>query len=192
MGSVDEELLTATGILAAHSAITSKYLWFLHIKPVRLFAQIKADGLRPSSQGCPVNDIVATALRGLVPNVEEMIFLRPVGDDVLNTTPNRGEKMFALAIPKSALPRTVTVDWTFGGTFGLADIIKADKIKEREPIPTNEEIFCEVVRRRGSVAIYEALPPAALKVWTKEQPFDDPSKWPDVVHTVIEDIEQIG
>jgi hypothetical protein len=93
--------------------------------------------------------------------------------------------MFAMAIDKLALPPMITVDWTFDGTFGLADIIKADT-----PALTNDVIFCEVVGRRGSVAIYEAIPANALRVWTKGQPFDDPSKWPKLIDTDLVDIEQ--
>jgi hypothetical protein len=112
-----------------------------------------------------------------------MIFLRPIGTD--DSTPRRGERMFAMAIDKSALPTTITVDWTFDGTFGLADIIKADT-----PALTDDVIFCEVVRRRGSVAIYEAIPADALRVWTKGEPFDDPLKWPKLVDTEFADVEQ--
>jgi hypothetical protein len=93
--------------------------------------------------------------------------------------------MFAMAIDKSALPCTITVDWTFDGTFGLADIIKADT-----PAMANDVIFCEVVRRRGSVAIYEAITNETLRVWTKGQPSNDPSKWPKLVDTHIGEIEQ--
>jgi hypothetical protein len=51
-------------------------------------------------------------------------FLRPVG--TFDSTPRRGEKLFAMAIPRDALPRTITIDWTFGGTWGLACVIKRD------------------------------------------------------------------
>jgi hypothetical protein len=112
-----------------------------------------------------------------------MIFLRPIG--TFDSTPRRGEKMFAMAIENSALPATITVDWTFGGTFGLAGIIKADA-----PTLSNDTIFCEVVRRRGSVAIYEAIPVNALRVWTKGQPFDNPSTWPKLIDTSLGDVEQ--
>jgi hypothetical protein len=100
-----------------------------------------------------------------------MIFLRPVG--TFDSTPRRGEKLFAMAIPRDALPRTITIDWTFGGTWGLACIIKRDT-----PALTNEEIFCEVVRRRGSVAIYETI----------SEPAEDPSIWPRLVDTDFADV----
>ena len=183
MPTVNEELLTVLGMTAAHATLMEEYPWFLHIKPVRKFAEIKGRGLTPRSQDCPTNKVVAAAIAEKVANVDEMIFLRPIGTH--DSTPHRGERVFAMAIDKSALPTTITVDWTFVGTLELAEIIKADT-----PALTNEAIFCEVVRRRGSVAIYEAIPAGVLRVWTKGQPFDDPSKWPKLVDTKFADVEQ--
>ena len=100
---------------AAHAALIARYEWFLHIKPVRKFDAIKKGGLQPRSQGCPTNPRVAAAIKG---NVDEMIFFRPLG--TFDSTPRRGEKMFTMAIRHDALPATLTVDWTFGGTWGLA------------------------------------------------------------------------
>jgi hypothetical protein len=111
-----------------------------------------------------------------------MMFLRPIGDRVIDSTPRRGEKMFAMAISGDALPKIITVDWTFGGTWGLASIIK------KAPELPNNIIFCEVVRRRGSVAIYETIPANLLRIWTKGLPFDDPSKWPRLLDTEFADV----
>src|SRR6266404_3343310 len=109
-------------------------------------------------------------------------FLRPVG--TFDSTPRRGEKLFAMAIPRDALPRTITIDWTFGGTWGLACVIKRDT-----PALTNEEIFCEVVRRRGSVAIYETISVDLLRIHTAGQPIEDPSIWPRLVDTDFADVK---
>jgi len=160
MSFVDAELLTPQGMAAAHMALSARYQWFIHIKPTRRFVLIKRTGLEPRTQGCPTNISVAEAIGKLVANVDAMIFLRPIG--TFDSTPRRGEKMFAMAIPREALPKIVTVDWTFGGTWGLASIIK-----EGSPALPNDIIFCEVVRRRGSVAIYERIPTGLLSVWTR-------------------------
>ncbi len=181
MSTVDEELLTPAGMASAHAALTARYPWFLHIKPVRKFDSIKKEGLRPRSQGCPTNPSVAAAIGNAVSNVDEMIFLRPVA--TFDSTPRRGERLFAMAIPRDALPRTITIDWTFGGTWGLACIIKRDT-----PALTNEEIFCEVVRRRGSVAIYETISADLLRIHTAGQPAEDPSIWPRLVDTNFADV----
>jgi hypothetical protein len=181
MGTVDEELLTLAGMTAAYVALTERYAWFLHIKPVRTFDTIKKDGLRPGRQGCPTNPAVATAIASAISSVDEMIFLRPLG--TFDSTPRRGEELFAMAIPNDALPKIVTVDWTCDGTWGLADIIKNDT-----PALTNEDIFCEVVRRRGSVAIYDAVSADLIRVLTISRSADDPSTWPRLVDTAIADV----
>jgi hypothetical protein len=181
MCTVDEQLLTPDGMAAAHAALTARYPWFLHIKPVRKFDSIRREGLRPRSQGCPTNSSVAAAIRHAVNNAGEMIFLRPIG--TFDSTPHRGEKLFAIAIPRDAVPNVITLDWTFAGTWGLADIIKRDA-----PDLTNEELFCEVVRRRGSIAIYETISADFLRVRAASQPTEDPSTWPRLVDTDIADV----
>jgi hypothetical protein len=123
---------------------------------------------------------VGAAIKG---NVDEMIFFRPLG--TFDSTPRRGERMFTMTVRRDVLPATLTVDWTFDGTWGLASLIKADT-----PTLTNEVIFCEVVRRRGSVAVYQTIPRELLKVWTKGQPADDPSKWPRLTCADIGQVEQ--
>jgi hypothetical protein len=181
MGTIDEELLEPNRMTTAHARLIARYPWFLHIKPARMFDSIKKHGLRPASQGCATNPSVAAAIGGAVGNVDEMIFLRPLG--TFDSTPRRGEKLFAMAIFRDELPNIITVDWTFAGTWGLADIIK-----NYAPALTNEEIFCEVVRRRGSVAIYESISTDLLRVRTAGQPEDDPSTWPRLADTDIADI----
>jgi len=183
MSIVDEQLLTPKGMAHAHETLRTKYQWFVHIKPMRKFELIKQAGLQPRRQGCPTNVSVASAIGGLVASVDELIFLRPLGDGVLDSTPRRGEKMFAMAISADALPKVITVDWTFGGTWGLASIIK-----NYSPDIPNNIIFCEVVRRRGSVAIYETIPANLLRIWTKDLPFSDPSKWPMLLDTECADV----
>jgi hypothetical protein len=180
MADIQEELLTAAGMAAARAALIAKYEWFIHIKPVRKFEMIENGGLQPRRQGCQTSPSVAAAISG---NVDEMIFFRPLG--TIDSTPRRGEKVFVMAIHRDALPTTVTLDWTYGGTWSLASIIKADC-----PGLSNEGIFCKVVTRRGSVAVYKTIPRELLKVRTKGQPPDDPSSWSRLVDTEITDLEQ--
>jgi len=117
MLSIDEQLLLPSEIAAARNALSAKYPWYLHIKPLRKFQLIKATELQPRPQGCPTNPSIASAISKYVKNVDEMIFLRPIG--TFDSTPRRGEKLFAMALPRNALPDVITVDWTFGGTWGL-------------------------------------------------------------------------
>jgi hypothetical protein len=70
MPSVDEELLTADGMAAAHATLVARYPWFLHIKPVLRFEEIKRDGLTPRRQGFATNKTVAAALSDSVANID--------------------------------------------------------------------------------------------------------------------------
>jgi hypothetical protein len=116
------------------------------------------------------NDGDAKAVAFDPDSVEDPLF-RYFLTRTFDSTPRRGEKLFAMAISREALPKIITVDWTFNGTWGLASIIK-----NNNPELANEVVFCEVVRRRGSVAVYEGIPAELLRVWTKGQPFEDPAR----------------
>src|ERR1700732_1553028 len=105
MCSVDDGLLTLAGMKAAHAALTARYPWFLHVKPVRKFDQIKCHGLEPRVQGCSTNTTVSKAIGELVKSVDEMIFFRPIG--TFDSTPRRGEKMFLMAISCNSLPEVI-------------------------------------------------------------------------------------
>lgn len=181
MPTINEEFLTSSGMNEAHAALTAKYPWFLHVKPTRKFELIKKSGLKPRSQGCPTNPTVAAAIGKLVSNVNEMIFLRPI--KTADSTPRRGEKMFMMAIPNDVIPKILTIDWTSDGTWNLAAIIKKDS-----PTASSATIFCEIIRRRGSVAIYETIGVNRLRVWKKGQQEDDPSTWPLLIDTEFTDI----
>jgi hypothetical protein len=184
MSSADEKLLTCEGMTEARIALTTRYQWFVHIKPTRKFGSIKQVGLQPRRQGCSTNPSIATTIGRLVTCVDEMIFLRPMGDQVFDSTPRRGEQMFAMAIPSKALPKIITMDWTFDGTWELASIIK-----DSSPDMPDSAVFCEVVRRRGSVAIYEPIPANLLHVWTRGLRWCEPSKWPLLLDTEFADTE---
>jgi hypothetical protein len=91
-----------------------------------------------------------------------------------------------MALPAAALPPIVTLDWSFGGVWNLTAIIKADT-----PALTAAEIFCQVARRRGSVAIYEATLPEALRVWTHGLD-PDPSTWTWLPDAAPADLVELG
>jgi len=139
MGTIDEELLEPNGMATVRARLTARYPWFLHIKPAWMFDSIKKHGFRPASQGCPTNPIVASAIGGAVGNVDEMIFLRPLG--TFDSTPRRGEKLFAMAISRDELPSIMTVDWTFAGTGAS---------------PTSSRTICPSSQTRRSSARWSA------------------------------------
>ena len=180
---MDETLLIQSEMAAAHATLIAKYEWFLNVKPIREFDEIRTAGLVPRSQGCHTNPAVHAALGSMV-DVNEMIYLRPLGT-TFDSTPRRDDRMFRMALHRDALPKILTVDWTCDGTWGLASIIK-----DSTPNLANAEIFCEVIRRRSSVAIYQAIPAAVLRVQTNGQSSDDPSNWPRLLGTQLSNAVQ--
>ena len=181
MEGVNAELLSLEGMAEARALLISKHEWFLHAAPMATFAQIQCEGLCPHNPGAMPDSVTAAALP--VARPDRIVCLRPIRTP--DTTPRRGPE-FMLALPASALPQTVTLDWSFGGVWTLPAIIKADA-----PAMTAAEIFCQIARRRGSVAIYEAIPPEALRVWTHNLGAD-PSAWPRLPDVASGDMLEIG
>ena len=50
-------------------------------------------------------------------------------------------------------------------------------IKSDAPKMSDEQVFCEVVRRRGSVITYDGIRPSALRVRCNGMAEDDPAAW---------------
>ena len=180
MADINDEFLSVAGMASAHAALVGKHEWFLHVKETQRFDQIKSKGIEPRNPGCAVPNVVVTAVG---PNAGEIVCLRPKG--TFDTTPSRGKKMFMMAVRRDALPKTIGLDWSYDGSWTLAPILR----KEAPAMP-NEEIFCEVVRRRGSVVSYEGIPLDKISVWTKGIPNDDPSKWPKLSVVDLTQVEQ--
>jgi hypothetical protein len=183
MADINEEFLTQKGMTSARRALISKFPWLLHVKPVSQFQEIKENGLKPRAQGCPTNQLVKAAL--MMQNVDKMTFFRPMG--TFDSTPTRDGRKFMLAMKSSMLPKIITLDWTYTGNFELASILKVDCQEA-----TSDDIFCEVVRRRGAFAVYELIPATLLQVWTKGRAEDDPSTWSQLIDTEISDLAEFG
>jgi len=182
MPTIVAELLTVAGMASARTALTAKYEWFLHVKPVSQFNHVKEKGLEPRNQGCTAEPEVLAA-RGA--GGSNIVCLRPIG--TFDTTPRRGNTMYMMALHRDDLPTTVGLDFSYSGTWTLPAIIKNDC-----PTATNDDIFCEVVRRRGSVITYEPIPKEALRVWTTGKPQNDPSQWPRLVDVERGDIKEFN
>jgi hypothetical protein len=178
--SINDELLTKVGMASAYAALIAKYIWFLHVKTMAEFDHIKLNGIIPRNPGyIPPTEVTAA----LGESARNIICLRP--KDTQDTTPRRGKKMFLMAIQNEKLPNIIGLDWSYSGNWTLPDILKNDC-----PTMTTNEIFCEVVRRRGSVVTYGTISPEALRVWTKDTPQDDPSTWPPLVQVELTDLEE--
>ncbi len=162
-----ERYLTPSGMAAAHAALIERYAWFLHVSDADLFATIKSEGLKPNNPGCAAPDLV---LKHLKDKAQKVLCLRP--QSTFDTTPQRGNSRFVLAVGKQDLPTTIGLDWSYGGAWNLAGIIKSDA-----PKMSDEQVFCEVVRRWGSVITYDGIRASALRVRCEGMAEDDPAAW---------------
>jgi hypothetical protein len=162
-----ERYLTPSGMAAAHTALTERFSWFLHVSDTSLFETIKSQGLKPHNPGCAPHDL---AVKHLGDMADKILCLRPLS--TFDTTPERGKPRFILAVAKQHLPILIGLDWSYGGAWNLAGIIKDDA-----PELPDEQVFCEVVRRWGSVAAYDGVPASSLRVRCKGMTENDPGAW---------------
>lgn len=177
---MNEELLTPAGIASARALLLNKHEWFLHVKPIAQFDAIKAQGLQPRHQGCAAKPEVIAALGDAAVNI---ICLRPKG--TFDTTPRRGQTMYLMAVHRDDMPARLGLDWSYDGNWTLTPILQHD-----HPNASKEEIFCEIIRRRGSVVSYDAIPATALRVWNKGASQDDPAQWPKITEVEAAHVEQ--
>lgn len=171
--------LSKKGMQAAHLALTARHPWFFHVSEIALFDEIKAKGITRHNPGCTPPPLVVEALRE---DATEFICLTPQGS--FDATPNRSRSRFRMAIASQDLPRVIGLDWSYGGVWPLPAIIKQDT-----PNTPDDEVFCEVVRRRGSVVVYEALSTSIIRAWCKGTLQDDPSSWPFLADVERSDLE---
>lgn len=165
--------LTPEGMATARAALVARFPWFLHVSEKRHLGSIRSRGLEPRNPGCPAPNEVGQ---------NTIVCFRPMG--TFNTTPNRGELRFLVAVTGNDLTPTIGLDWSYGGCWNLADLLHA-----QDPNRPPENIFCEVVRRFGSVVTYEQLSPSTLRVWTKGTNCNNPETWPLLSETRECDIE---
>lgn len=83
-----------------------------------------------------------------------------------------------------ALPNTVVLDWSY--CWG-----EADRRRNQFPQKTIIEIVIEVVNDLGSVAAYDPIPAAKLRIWTYGCA-DAPETWPYLLDVRDEDVYSFG
>jgi hypothetical protein len=163
-----EGYLTPAGMTAARAALIERYAWFLHASDADRFGDIKKEGLKPHNPGCAPHQL---AVNHLGDTAREILCLRPL--TTFDTTPNRGNSRIVFAVGGDSLPHVISLDWSYAGAWNLPAIIKKE-----EPHLTDEQVFCESIRRWGSVASYAGINPHSLRVRCKGMSEDDPASWP--------------
>jgi hypothetical protein len=172
-------LLTPGGMASARRALLIRHSWFLHVSEVSSLEPIKTRGLEPRNPGGAAPDLV---IERLGPRANEIICLRP--SDTFDTTPQKDGKRFLVAVRGDDLPARIGLDWSFPYCWNLAAILKQD-----HPAMTDDQVFCETMRRAGSLASYEPIPPSVLHAWSKGTPRAEPWAWPKLADVDFEDIE---
>lgn len=158
---------------ALRSSIISSFHWLLHDTARSRLDQIKLQGLKPSRQSfCP-----QVIVERFGETARSILCLHPVGSFPVGPS-FEGPKV-RLALRSEKLPKLLSLDWSHSSSLPLADVILSEC-----PNKSYQDIFLEVVRRHGTFAIYDAIPPNLLKVSGHG---DDPATWPDLVTAQVKD-----
>ena len=149
-------------------ALGLHFKWYYHVTPVKNIPSIRESGLLPKA------DMVApeVVVKYLGRTASEIICLNPLGAD--STPPAVQEGPFAcLAICREALPLRIGLDWSHGGGFGIAEVLRAE-----QPTRPANSIFVESAKRWGSIVGYDPIPAASLKVYARGCMPHNSAQWP--------------
>lgn len=162
---------------AVRSLLVDRHSWFFHVSATKSFEQIKCEGIKPHNPGCAAPDVV----RGLLgDSADKIVCLTPQGT-VYETT--SCQPRFRMAVAREDLPPNIGLDWSYDTVWALPAIILKD-----EPEKSKEEIFYDIVRRRGSVVSYAPLLPSVLRVRSKTACEHMPSDWPKLQDITLDDL----
>lgn len=179
-------LLTPEGMKAAHAGLIKRYTWFLHVGKIDRFEAYRQTGLVPhdpdiGGRGPP--DLFRE-MRG--PDGARIVCLRPI--DSLDSRPTRGEQQFRMAVRNLDLPHTISTDWSYGG---IAESL-SERLQREHPDWSDADVFIEVAHRLGSFAVYDVIPPAAVRVCTTAGSVYNPATWRLLTEVDARDIEVVG
>jgi hypothetical protein len=134
--------------------LCSRYALFVHETEHTSVAKIALSALEARNPGSGPHDELIAAFGY---SERKWVCVHPLGSFLAKST--KQGPFSLLAILPAAVPAELTLDWSYAGTWPLPDLIETD-----EPDLTTEEIFLQVIQRRGSVAILSDIGPAHLHV----------------------------
>jgi hypothetical protein len=117
--SIHDEMLG--DMPAMRMAIGLHFKWYYHVTPMRNVAPIRKEGLLPKRDKT-APDIVKKYAGSSASN---LICLNPLGADVVPPTVQVGP-FACLAIVNEALPMRLSLDWSYGGAFGIAEVLRSE------------------------------------------------------------------
>jgi len=177
------EMLSDAGMQSIREALIKKYRWFLHDSTVDVYDSIKRKGLLPFKPDGYIGDAPDIVLSELGLGSEKIVCLWPLDCSVAGLALSKNHR-FRLALNSTDLPNRIGLDWSFPHSWNLRGITKA---AYRQKVAA--DVFVYVVDGTGSVACYDPISPRLLRVCPKGAGLNsDPSKWPPLVDTSVEDI----
>lgn len=151
--------------VSCRDALAGKYQWLTHDTPYICLASIRKNGLVP----LPVSACPSEVLIRLGESGRKIACLHPVGAE-LRPQSSGAPPFVRLAMRSVDLPDQLSLDWSYD--WSLARVIRQDL-----PDRSCCDVFLDVARRRGSIAVYDGVPVLKLRIWREGLP-DDPAQWP--------------
>lgn len=170
MGDFHDDILAPGEMALIHDVIIGRFCWFEHVGRFSRYRSYQTGGIQPrdpdkEDDGPETNEQPV----GIV--LERVVCLRPI--DTVNSTPNRGDRQFRMAINNRDLPSAIGLDRSHGPAMNMAA-----GVRKANPSWSNADIFIEVAHRLGSFVSYSLVAPSAIRVWTKGSPSYNPGSWP--------------
>jgi hypothetical protein len=162
------------------NALCGRYKCFLHETEKSRLESIRKAGLEVRNPGASSDDELMRKLTG--GRVNGMVCLHPLGSTGGVGSAGTGPYVL-LAVQNSGIPEEVTLDWSFPGCWDLAPVIAKD-----HPQTSTEDIFLEIVRRRGSVSCLSGILPNYLFILSKGDLGSAPQRWRRLVETTDNDV----
>jgi hypothetical protein len=170
--SIHDEMLG--DMPAMRMALGLHFKWYYHVTPIRNVASIRAQGLLPKRDKAALYIV----MKYVGPSASNIVCLNPLGADSVPSTV-QGGPFACLAIVNEALPRRLSLDWSYDGAFGIAEALRGESAQR----PASS-IFVESAKRWGSIVAYDAL-----RAYCQGCMPHDPSRWP-MLTTVADGILQ--
>lgn len=175
MSAFHDDILHTNEMAAIHAAMVGRFCWFEHVGRLSRYQSYQAFGLQPRDPNKDEDGSEAGANSSEIV-LERVVCLRPI--DTTNSTPNRGDQQFRMAINHRDLPAAIGLDRSHGPAMKIAAELRA-----AHPDWSNACIFVEVAHRLGSFVCYSPIAPSVIRVWTKGSSTYNPESWPFLTDT---------
>jgi hypothetical protein len=175
MADFHDDILAPSEMALIHDAMIGRFYWFEHVGRFSRYLSYLTGGLQPRDPDRDDDGHETSQQSGEIV-LERVVCLRPI--DTVNSTPNRGDRQFRMAISNRDLPPAIGLDRSHGPAINLAA-----SLKTANPGWSNSDVFIEIAHRLGSFVSYRCIAPSAIRVWTKGSPSYNLGSWPLLIDT---------